>query len=88
MLQLFHEISDFQESCNLISQEGGSLKTKETLDNWIGRSSTTMQGFPNITKVGGGGSNYTTRSGAAKTKLVTCRHFSLLGFVHSVVMSK
>ena len=26
-----------------------------------------------------------TRSGAAKTKLTTCQHFSLLGFLHSVV---
>ena len=29
-----------------------------------------------------------TRSGAAKTKLATCRHFSLLGFLHSVVSSQ
>ena len=29
-----------------------------------------------------------TRSGAAKTKLATCQHFSLLGFLHSVVSSQ
>ena len=29
-----------------------------------------------------------TRSGTAKAKLATCRHFSLLGFLHSVVSSQ
>ena len=29
-----------------------------------------------------------TRSGSAKTKLETCRHFSLLGNLHSVVSSQ
>ena len=29
-----------------------------------------------------------TRLGVAKTKLATCRHFSLLGFLHSVVSSQ
>ena len=29
-----------------------------------------------------------TRSSAAKAKLATCRHFSLLGFLHSVVSSQ
>ena len=29
-----------------------------------------------------------TKSGAAKAKLATCRHFNLLGFLHSVVSSQ